>query len=70
MPFYEYDAVLYEEAKLKTDLSKKLNIPLTGGKVNNAEFMNNRFPKEILRKLRLTFLSSKTLLENGGISFI
>ena len=32
--------------------------------------MNNRFPKNVLQNLRLSFLTSKTLLDNGGASFV
>ena len=38
--------------------------------LHNAEFMNNRFPKEVLQKLRLSFLTSQTLLDRGGSSFV
>ena len=69
-PFREYDSLLYEEAELKTDLSKKLSMPLSEFGLQGIEFMNNRFPKEVMAKLRLSFLTSQTLLDNGGVSFV
>ena len=69
-PFREYDSVVYEEASLKSELSKKLKIPMKKNGLENAEFLNNRFPKEVLKRLRLSFLSSQTLLDNGGKAYI
>ena len=69
-PFREYDRLLYEEAGLKTDLSKKHGIPISTSGLPNAEFMNDRFPVDVLKRMRLSFLTSKTLLDNGGVSFL
>ena len=69
LPYREWQALLYEEEKLKVEISKKQRIPLTAGGVN-CEFMNDRFSKETLRKLRLGFMTSKMLIDNGGSRFV
>ena len=68
--FREFDSLVYEEAGLKTDISQKLSIPISAKGLLNVDFMNNRFPKDVLKKLRLSFLTSKTLLDNGGSAFL
>ena len=32
--------------------------------------MSDRFPKDVLRRMRLSFLTSKTLLDNGGSGYL
>ena len=50
-------------------MSKKNQIPLSAGGFN-CDFMNDRFSRETLRKLRLQFMTSKMLLDNGGKRFL
>lgn len=70
LPFYEYESIVYEETPLKQELAGQLDLPYNQVAINNAVFFNDRFPIEILKQTRLSFLTSRTLIDNGGRSFL
>lgn len=70
MPFHEFDTIVYEEMQLKQEQAKKHKLPYVQNGLHNAIFYNYKFPIEVLKQVRLSFLTSKTLLENGGKSYL
>ena len=69
LPFRDYTTLLYEETNLKAELSHDLKIPLNPSALRNVTLHPNKFSSDVLRTLRLSFLSSKALIDNGGASF-
>ena len=57
-PFYEYESVSYEEKDLKTKLAKELGIQFVQSGLQNATFYNDKLPLDVLRQLRLSFVTS------------
>jgi hypothetical protein len=68
--FYEYESVTYEEKTLKSHMAQELGIQYNQTGLRNALFYNNRLPLDVMQQLRLSFLTSQTLIENGGASYL
>ena len=48
LPFHEYEALTYEEAPLKKELSQKLGVPYSQTGIMNGIYYNFKFPQEVL----------------------
>ena len=70
MPFHEYEALTYEEAPLKKELSQTHRIPYSQSGIMNSIFYNSKFPQEVLAQIRLAFFTSRMLMDNGGVGFL
>ena len=70
LPFNTYEALTYEEAPLKKELSQTLGIPYSQTGVMNNMFYNFKFPQEVLAQIRLAFFTSRMLMDNGGAGFL
>jgi len=68
-PFHDYSALLYEEQALKKNLAAKLKIPINPN-VLAAQLHSDKIDPAILQQLRLSFLSSKTIIDQGGSHMI
>jgi hypothetical protein len=64
-PYHDYSALLYEEQTLKKELATKLKIPMNPN-VLAATLHTGKFDATIMQQLRLSFLSSKTIMDLGG----
>ena len=70
LPFHDYETIAYEETPLKQEIAARLGLPYSQNGVHNAVFYNFKFPQEVLKQVRLSFLTSRTLIDNGGRSFL
>lgn len=64
-PFHDYSALLYEEQALKKNLAAKQKIPMNPN-VLAAQLHTDKIDPAIMQQLRLSFLSSKTIIDQGG----
>jgi len=56
----EYEKYLFDETALKQEISQKLNIQISSHL--SYELYMNRFDQSILQRLRLIFLTSKSMI--------
>lgn len=70
LPFHDYETIAYEETPLKMEVSQKYGIPYSQNGIHNAVFYSQKFPQEVLRQIRLSFLTSRQLIENGGANYV
>lgn len=65
-PFGDYQQIVYEEQRLKQELSQKKQIPYNSERFLGLSFFPNRFDPSLLARLRLSFLTSQTIMDKGG----
>jgi len=61
---------LYEEIELKKRLSKKLGVQLNQNGLRNVILHPDKFDSGILPQLRLSFLTSKILMDIGSTAAV
>ena len=67
-PYHDYNSLIFEEQKLKKEKIKELKFAFMP-KVMQVKLHPDKFAHEQIKMLRLAFLTSKTLINNGGSSF-
>ena len=65
IPYHDYSAFLYEESALKKKVSQRLRIPFNQNFLS-ATLHTDKFDGSIMQQLRLSFITSKTLMDIGG----
>ena len=70
LPFHDYGTIAYEETDLKVHHSKRIGIPYSQEALFNAVLYGDKFSSEVLRQIRLTFLTSRCLMNNGGATWL
>jgi hypothetical protein len=64
--YKDYQSIIYEENKLKIELAKDKGITFNPERLLGANLHPNRFDPFLLERLRLSFLTSKTIRDIGG----
>lgn len=62
----DYQQILYEEQMLKEKFSSELLIPFDEERFMGANLFPNKFEQSLLTRLRLSFLTSRTIMDFGG----
>lgn len=65
-PYGEYQQVVYEELRLKEQLSSERLLPFDAELFQGTSLYPNRFEQSVLQRLRLAFLTSRTIMDYGG----
>lgn len=65
-PFGDYEQIVYEELRLKEQLSSEKLIPYESELLRTVNLYPNRFEQSLMHRLRLSFLTSKTIMDYGG----
>ena len=66
--FGDYQQIVYEEARLKAELSKEKGIAFDTERFQGVNLFANKREQPLLARLRLSFLTSQTIREVGGTS--
>lgn len=69
-PFGSSQQIVYEEARLKSELGQQKSITYNQDVLHQVQFYPNRFDQKLLARLRLAFLTSQTIRDVGGTQAI
>jgi hypothetical protein len=64
--FGDYQQIVYEEQTLKSELGQHFKIPFHTERLMGVNLFPNRFDQTLLKRLRLSFLTSQSIMDIGG----
>ena len=62
----DYQQIVYKEQLLKRELAEFHQLSFNPERLLGVQLFSNKFDPNLLRRLRLTFLTSKTIMDIGG----
>ena len=65
IPFHDHMGLLYEEAQIKKEIAIQCQIPINPEQLTSVLY-NDRMDGSMLRQLRLSFLTSQSIINLGG----